>query len=448
MSQQLGLTLQEPRALTVTELNNKARSMLERNFESVRVEGEISNLKTVSGHTYFTLKDERSQLPAVLFRREASRLKFKLESGMEVTASGRLTVYPAYGRYQIVLDAVEPMGAGALHAAFEQLKARLQQEGLFDAQQKSPLPTVPSTIAVVTSPTGAVIRDICNVAYRRYPMAQILVIPTRVQGADSAVDIAGAIAKANEHIEEQNISTIIVARGGGSLEDLWGFNDERVARAVAASGVPVVSAVGHETDFTICDFVADHRAPTPSAAAELVFPIYSDLLALCTQPVVRSAKALRRSITGSRDRLRLLNRSLGDGQRIIREPAQRLVLQQERIQRAAGTIVSGGRQKLQQYEIRLRAQHPRVRLQHLRESMGVHKARIGTATAGRIQHERDLLVGAARRLDALSPLGVLDRGYSIVLGPKGKAIRKPSDVRTGDELDVRLRKGSVKAQVI
>ena len=261
--------------LTVTELTRQVQDILEATFDQLWVEGEISNLRRpASGHLYFTLKDEDSQIRAVLFRPVARALKFDLEDGMHIVCRARMNVYKPRGEYQLILDYAEPRGVGALQIAFEQLKAKLQAEGLFDAVHKKPIPYLPSRIGVVTSPSGAVIRDILNITKRRFPSVGILIAPVRVQGAEAPAEIVEALHHLNEM---PGIDVIIVARGGGSLEDLMAFNSEGVARAIFASRIPVISAVGHEIDFTIADFVADLRAPTPSAAAELVVPMRGEL---------------------------------------------------------------------------------------------------------------------------------------------------------------------------
>ena len=261
--------------LTVTELTRQVQDVLEATFDQLWVEGEISNLRRpASGHLYFTLKDEESQIRAVLFRPVARALKFDLEDGMHIVCRARMNVYKPRGEYQLILDYAEPRGVGALQIAFEQLKAKLQAEGLFDPVHKKPIPYLPSRIGVITSPSGAVIRDILNITKRRFPSVRILIAPVRVQGAEAPAEIVEALHHLNEM---PGIDVIIVARGGGSLEDLMAFNNEGVARAIFASRIPVISAVGHEIDFTIADFVADMRAPTPSAAAELVVPMRSDL---------------------------------------------------------------------------------------------------------------------------------------------------------------------------
>lgn len=299
--------------LTVTELTRQVQDALEATFDQLWVEGEISNLRRpASGHLYFTLKDEESQVRAVLFRPVARALKFDLEDGMHILCRARMNVYRPRGEYQLILDYAEPKGAGALQIAFEQLKARLQAEGLFDPAHKKPVPFLPSRIGVVTSPSGAVIRDILNITKRRFPSVGILIAPVRVQGAEAPAEIVEAIQHLNEI---PGIDVIIVARGGGSLEDLMAFNSEGVARAIFASRIPVISAVGHEIDFTIADFVADLRAPTPSAAAELVVPRRGDLVQQVRTLSARAAHAGERFLKIRRERLEKLAERVRDPRR-------------------------------------------------------------------------------------------------------------------------------------
>ncbi|MBQ9429426.1 MAG: exodeoxyribonuclease VII large subunit, partial [Clostridia bacterium] len=264
--------------MTVTQLNAYIKSKFDADvfFSGVLVKGEISNLtKHSSGHYYFTIKDETSAIKAVMFRGEVSKIKFDPENGMKIVAHGRVTVYPPSGQYQINCDYLEPDGIGALNLALEQLKKKLQAEGLFDAARKKPLPKIPTRVGVITSPTGAAVRDIINILGRRFPYAKMILFPALVQGESAAPSLIEGVRWFNRM---QNVDLLIIGRGGGSLEDLWAFNDEQLARTIAASTIPVISAVGHETDFTICDFVADRRAPTPSAAAELAVPEATELM--------------------------------------------------------------------------------------------------------------------------------------------------------------------------
>ncbi|MFB3919841.1 MAG: exodeoxyribonuclease VII large subunit [Candidatus Velamenicoccus archaeovorus] len=369
-----------PKILTISELTHDLKEVLENIFQEVWVEGEVSNLRSPgSGHSYFSLKDAQSTLRCVLFRNAAARLKCALADGMRVVASGRIGVYGRDGQYQLYVDTLQPKGTGALQMAFEQLKARLAQEGLFDEARKKPLPFLPGTIGVVTSPTGAVIRDILQVLERRFPRAHVVINPVRVQGEGSAEEIARAVEEFNAWGQ---LDVIILARGGGSLEDLWSFNEERVARAIAASGIPVVSAVGHETDYTIADFVADKRAPTPSAAAEMVMPVETELRERIDQLVKH------------------LWRSLVD-----------VVPQQ--------------------------SQH----IDDLCEEMR-------RALQNRFEAKKLEVDGFCRELEALNPLAILRRGYSVTMAEDGRtAIRRTDQLKTGDRLKTRLAKGEFLSRV-
>jgi exodeoxyribonuclease VII large subunit len=436
-----------PKPLSVSQLNQEARLMLERGFARVSVVGEVSGHKIVQGHHYFSLKDARSQLNAVLFAREAKGLTVKLADGMQVVATGRLTIYSQYGRYQIVLDKIALEGAGALAAAFEELKVRLLAEGLFDKARKRALPKLPRRVAVVTSPTGAVIRDIVQVATRRYPRANLLLVPTKVQGADAAPSIVRALRRVAEAAPRLGLDLVIVARGGGSLEDLWCFNEEVVARAIAASPIPVVSAVGHETDFTIADFVADVRAPTPSAAAELVFPVYQELLASLRDRRERCRRAMSRMLDTKRLRLRAARGELADARALVREQVQRLSHLGDRREQALRRTLMKRRLGLQDYERRLAALHPRTHLATVRARLREAERRMVLILRQRLARTRERLLGGEARLAALSPLGVLERGYAIVLGPDGHAVRAAREVRPGDAVQVRLHEGGIGAEV-
>jgi len=450
--------------LTVSQVNQRAKNALERQLGRVAVIGEISQPKLSSGHLWFALKDNASQLPCVMFRRDLSRLKFQLEHGMEVVATGRLTVYGAYGRYQMVVDSAEPRGQGALQAAYEQLKTKLQHEGLFEQGRKRALPALPGRVAVVTSPTGAVIRDIINVSTRRFPQAQILVIPARVQGPDSAGSILEGIKKASLGAQKLGLSALIVGRGGGSLEDLWGFNDERVARAIVDCPIPVVSAVGHETDFTIADFVADVRAPTPSAAAELIFPQRSELTQRLSSPVQRARLSVKRSLNHRRQTLRMFEAKLGDGRSLLREAMQRLAYARDGLPAVLRADLNRRAKRLNALTMRLRAHDPKISLSRTRTSLVASSSKIEPALrrrlafertrienlesrlqqsmGRRVEQDRMRLALAGRRLDALSPLSILDRGYAIALNASGEAVKDAESLQHGDKLSLRLAHGT------
>jgi exodeoxyribonuclease VII large subunit len=432
--------------LTVTELTRQVQDVLEATFDQLWVEGEVSNLRRpASGHLYFTLKDEESQVRAVLFRPAVRLLKFDLEDGMHILCRARMNVYRPRGEYQLILDYAEPRGAGALQIAFEQLKAKLQAEGLFDTVHKKPLPFLPERIGVVTSPSGAVIRDILNVTKRRFPSVGILIAPVRVQGAEAPAEIVEALHHLNEI---PGIDVIIVARGGGSLEDLMAFNDEGVARSIFASRVPVVSAVGHEIDFTIADFVADVRAPTPSAAAELVVPSRSDLRQQLRALNARVARAGGRFLNLRRERLEKLAER-------VRDPRRRLVdlrlALDDRFNGLTATLVRrvrADRERLRHFETHLQYLSPAVRLEPLTFVLENMRKSMITGIFRQVESLRARLAGHAALLESLSPLSVLARGYAIARTiPEAKIIRDARDLSTGDPVGINVAKGRFNAVV-
>lgn len=383
--------------ITVTQLTSQIKNLLEGAFPDVWVAGEISNLTVPqSGHAYFTLKDEQSQIRAVLFRSSQRFLKFTLQHGIQVICRGRVSVYEPRGEYQLIVDYIEPKGVGALQLAFEQLKAKLEKEGLFALDRKKTLPLLPRRIGIVTSPTGAAIRDILRIIKRRHPRMHLLLYPVPVQGPEAAPAIAEAIRCFNR---EQNVDVMIVGRGGGSLEDLWAFNEEAVARAIYASQVPVISAVGHETDYTIADFVADLRAPTPSAAAELVVQSeesFREHLSSLESGLVRS---IRRQLDLARASLREYTRSLGDPRRMLEQYAQH-------VDGLTGRLATGLRHQLRK--------------------------------------DRALLASLTSGLDHLNPLAILSRGYSVTKKlPSGTILKDAADVAPGDTISTRLHQGEI-----
>jgi len=410
--------------LSVSELTRRLQEVLEDRFPAVWVEGEISNYRLYgSGHAYFTLKDAESQIRAVLFRNRGRRIRFEPADGLHVMAFGSIEVYPQRGEYQLVIELLEPKGLGALQLAFDQLKTRLQAEGLFDQARKRELPRFPRKIGVVTSPSGAAIRDILRVIGRRFGDLHIVIAPARVQGDGAAEEIAQGLRDLNAL---GGVDVIIVGRGGGSLEDLWAFNEEIVARAIAASKVPVVSAVGHEVDYTIADFVADLRAPTPSAAAELV---------------VREKQAVVDTLAQLRARLeRLALRPLRDLERRVDELAARLRREmRNELGRANHRVTLATRA--------LRASDPVARVARDRHRLDSLQARMITLLHRRRDRARYALQTAVGRLDSLSPLAVLGRGYSLTRTPAGDIVHSPAQVRVGDVIRVLLQRGSLDARV-
>lgn len=394
-----------PSAVSVSELNTFIKMLLESapTLNDVYVKGEISNFKNhiSSGHFYFSLKDKDSQIKAVMFRSSASKMKFVPENGMMVVAHGRVASYVRDGQYQLYADSMEPDGVGALYVAFEQLKQRLAAQGVFAPEKKKPLPKIPQTIGVITSPTGAAVRDIINIATRRFPFAKIVVYPALVQGENAASSLISGIRYFND---TGSADVIIIGRGGGSIEDLWAFNDENLAKTVCASEIPVISAVGHETDFTICDFAADLRAPTPSAAAELAVPDTAELKHKINNIISRESAVLLQMLSAKRETLARYEKSryLSSPGYMIDDRRMTLVLSSERLMTSAA---------------------------HVNEIK---------------KHALSALSG---KLEALSPLAVLSRGYGVVSSEEGKVIKEIADVSVGDKITVKVRDGEIYAGV-
>lgn len=430
--------------LTVSQLNARARSLLEEVFPRVWVEGELSNLaRPSSGHLYFTLKDSGAQVRCALFRQNAARIRLDLRDGLLVQARGRVSLYEGRGDYQMIIDNLEPAGDGALRQAFEALKAKLQGEGLFAAERKRPLPSHPTRIGVITSPSGAAVRDIISVFGRRAPFIELVISPTAVQGREAAPQIVRALERA----DRAGFDALILARGGGSLEDLWPFNEEMVARAVAACQTPIISAVGHETDVSISDFVADLRAPTPSAAAELLSPDTQAMLAQLQRNHRQLQQCMKVRLTNERLRLDSLRRRL-------RHPGERLAQQSQhldeldmRLQRAWGHRLEQRQQQLVNLRGRLQHQHPERLSRVLHERLEQLRQRLPRAMNQHLQQRRQRLESAAQGLHLISPLATLGRGYSILLDQQGKAIRSQQDTKPGQQLQARLAEGQLALRV-
>jgi exodeoxyribonuclease VII large subunit len=437
--------------LSVSALNDRIKALLEEGFALVWVEGEVSNLRRpASGHVYFTLKDAKSQIRAVIFRipfgRAGSRAAgFELEDGMSIVCRARLTVYPPRGEYQIIIDSVEPKGLGALQKAFEQLKARLDAEGLFDQSRKKPLPFLPSRIGVVTSPTGAVIRDILTVTRRRFPSVNILIAPVRVQGTEAPAEIIQAL---DDLQIVQGVDVIILARGGGSLEDLAPFNTEGVARAIARSQIPVISAIGHETDFTIADFTADLRAATPSAAAELAVPSRSELMETLETLHLRLIRCRRREAGRLRERVAELSERLRDPKRRLNDIRIALDDNIDRMRMTLSHLREVRRQELINLIVRLEHRNPRSRIVQRFQDIDNLGKKLRAARERQDQQWKNRLRSSMALLDSLSPLSILNRGYSITRRlPDGLILRNASEVLTGQEVDIRLSAGNLHAKI-
>lgn len=441
-----GHNLALPLLLSVSDVTRLIRDSLEEQFQDVWIEGEISNLRAPSsGHLYFTLKDNQSQLRGVLFRSGALRLRFALQEGLAVIARGRISVYEPRGEYQLIVDSLDPKGVGAFQLAFEQLKERLSQEGLFDEARKRRLPSFPRTVGVVTSLTGAAIRDIVAVLRRRCPIVNILIAPVPVQGDGAGASIAEAICALSDMPQ---VEVLIVGRGGGASEDLWAFNEEAVVRAIARSRVPVVSAVGHEIDVTLSDFAADHRAPTPSAAAEAVVPVLADIIDRLDELAQRLRRIVETMLQMQRHRFERSVSVLGETRYRIQAQAQRLDELQDGLTRALTEQLTVLQRELMERRHLLLAQGPRNRIQQSLVVIPQLCKRLEQEARRGLISRRQAVVMQMAALDALSPLGILQRGFSIVQTvSNGRVLRRASDVAVGESVQVRLAEGQLVCQV-
>lgn len=434
-----------PRALTVTELNHQVRHLLEASFMQAWVEGELSSFsRPSSGHWYFTLKDNRCQVRCAMFRGFNQRIRTLPKEGDQVRIRGKVSLYENRGDYQIIAEHIEPAGLGALQQAFEALKQKLQQEGLFDEGRKKPIPALPRHIGVVTSPTGAAIHDILTVLRRRFPAVGVTLYPAVVQGQAAAADIVQAIERAQAH---GRADVLIVGRGGGSLEDLWCFNEETVARAIASCTIPTVSAVGHEVDFTIADFVADLRAPTPSAAAEKLVPDQRDWLNQLTSQQSRIQQSMRRLLQRSGLALSQLSGRLRDPRRELLDRAQRLDELEMRLKNSRRHWLDGARQTLDNADKRLKLQSPRRQLDRHQEQLQRLSDQLQQATRRRFRLWQDSLAHQGQALHLVSPLATLSRGYAIVQTPDQSVVHDAAELAPNDQIRARLGRGSVEATV-
>ncbi len=421
------------------------RSSIEEQFSDIWLEGELSNIRAPgSGHIYCTLKDKTSQIRAVLFRSSALKLCFALQEGMQVIVRGRLTVYELRGEYQIVLDTVEPKGVGALQLAFEQLKERLAAEGLFDQDRKKLIPVFPQTVGVVTSLTGAAIRDILAVLRRRWPRLHVLIAPVQVQGESAGRQIADALATLNDW---GSVDVIIVGRGGGSLEDLWSFNEEIVVRAIAASHVPVVSAVGHEIDVTLADFVADLRAPTPSAAAERVVPVLAEIVERVRELTLRTGQMMLRHCAFERQRLDAGIRGVTEVRFRLQDAAQRTDDMMDRLCELLQHLLTAGRERVHEAQRDLSGLNPILAIKQGLATVPQFSKRLEGQMGGILVQHRHRVHALLAQLNTLSPLAVLGRGYSILQTvPAGQILHRASDVEVGQELEAQLASGRLRCR--
>jgi len=433
---------------SVSRLNRETRFLLQECFGSLWIEGEISNLSApASGHLYFTLKDAEAQVRCALFRPQARSLRYKPRNGAQVLVKAQVGLYEPRGDFQLVVETIEAAGDGALLRAFEALKHQLAAEGLFDAAHKKPIPALPRGIGVVTSPTGAALRDVLTVLQRRFPAIPVIVFPTQVQGAEAQHAIAGALARADRL---KLCDVLILARGGGALEDLWAFNEETVARAIHACATPIIAGIGHETDFTIADFVADHRAPTPSAAAEAASPDRADWL----ERFQRLEARLRRGggiVLERRERTRaFLAARLArvHPEQRLRTQSQRLDALAARLQRALSRHLAQARHHLDRQTARLLRHDPTARLDHFAAAYPRLETRLATTLRRILENRRQRCAAAAQRLGTLSPLATLARGYAIAYRPAtGHLLRSAAEARPGEKLDLRLGEGVLEVRV-
>jgi exodeoxyribonuclease VII large subunit len=447
MSQLTFNLMPERRAWTVSELTGKIRDVLAKNFTNIYVQGEISNCREAqSGHIYFTLKDDRSQVRCVFFKQQQRGIKFRPEDGLQMTVRGSISVYEARGEYQIYVESLEPIGLGALQLAFEQLKKRLGAEGLFDPARKKPLPMLPSRIGVITSPRGAAVRDVVRILTRRFPNVHLTVYPVRVQGEEAAGEIVKALKYFNA---KKMVDVLILARGGGSLEDLWAFNEEIVARAIAASEIPVISGVGHETDFTIADFVADVRASTPSAAAELVVQTRREF--------DKHIGDLRETLAGLiRYRLLELSRRVHElsARRGFRRPLDLLRQQRQRADEMTSRLALGLRARLEQSRKRFTAAHLhivkfdfRVKISAFRLRLEKRVADLSVRIERQLRAKRERVEKLFLQLNERSPLKILERGYAIATDANGIVLRDTAQIQIGDSVALQLHRGKLSTEV-
>jgi len=437
----------EREVYSVSRLNREVRVLLERGFGSLWLEAEISNFaRPSSGHWYFSLKDATAQVRCAMFRQRNMLCAFTARDGQKVLVRARIGLYEPRGEYQLIVDHMEDAGLGALKRQFEELSAKLAAEGLFAAERKRPLPGLPKRIGIVTSPTGAAVRDILHVLARRFPAAAVLVYPVPVQGAQAAAEIIAALQTAGRRAE---CDVLILARGGGSLEDLWAFNDERLARAIVASPIPVITGIGHEIDFTIADFAADVRAPTPSAAAELVVPDVEEWRNAFAQLGARLQRGLRRRLAEHGERLRWLS-----GRATLASPVARLSARAQRLDELEQCLVRAVRRRLEGHRERLRWLTGRAALVSPANRLGQQRLRLDNleqqlnrAMRLAMDSRRKKLLPLTRTLNAVSPLATLDRGYAIVSTEGGEILRNAADAKPGTVIDARLAQGRIRARV-
>lgn len=432
---------QQSEIYSVSELNAEIKDLIESSYPSIWIEGEISNIaRPASGHIYFSLKDESAQIRCAMFRMSNRQLKFKPENGTQVLARARVSLYEARGDYQLIVDYMEEAGDGLLRKKFEALKLKLSEEGLFDVGHKKEIPALPAQIGIVTSPSGAAVRDILSVLRRRFPSIPVIIYPIPVQGDDAPPAIVKMLAKANQRNE---CDVLILSRGGGSLEDLWAFNDEKVARAIFKSTIPIVCGVGHEIDFTIADFVADIRAPTPSAAAELVSPNRDDWINAISQMGNRFIKLMARKLSTSAQQVTWLQKRIVHPQQRIERIAQRMDELDQRLQHVFKIRQQHHYSRLATLNTRLQQRNPAHRIEKLLLQHSALRARLGQLMQRKLEQSQNRVNNISRALDAVSPLATLGRGYAIVKTSDGKIVKDSQAVKTGEEITTTLEKGVI-----
>lgn len=431
--------------ISVSELNRQARTLLERSFLTILVEGEISNFaRPSSGHWYFTLKDSKAQVRCAMFKNRNFHLSTPPKNGDRVVVKAKVSLYEGRGEYQLICEHLEPAGSGALQIAFDQLKAKFQKEGLFDTNHKKPLPKQPTHLGIVTSPTGAAVHDILTVLKRRFPGLPVTIYPTAVQGEDAPEQICRSIILAEAH---QKCDILIVGRGGGSLEDLWAFNDERVARTLFDCEIPVISAVGHEVDVVISDFIADFRAPTPSAAAELISPDQHQLKLRVNQLQDRLMRLMNQRIEKAETQVRHLKQRLRHPGQKLREQAQRLDNLELRLHKNIKLIVSAKAQKNSELSSRLKSQSPTQLLERQKDRTTNLHARLTQATLTLLKQNKLKLAALMHQLNTVSPLATLERGYAIVKDEQGNILMDTAHASVGDQVETQLRQGRIHSRI-
>ncbi|GGE53868.1 exodeoxyribonuclease VII large subunit [Priestia taiwanensis] len=441
--------MDEKRYLTVTALTKymKAKIERDRHLQSLLLKGEISNFKYHSrGHMYFTLKDENARIAAVMFAGYNRGIGFVPEDGMKVLVQGEVSLYEPAGSYQLYVKEMQPDGIGNLHLAYEQLKRKLEGEGLFSPLYKQEIPKYPTTIGVITSPTGAAVRDVLTTIERRYPVAKVVVIPTLVQGGFAAPSIVQSIQKANERGE---FDVLIVGRGGGSIEELWAFNEEIVARAIADSKIPIISAVGHETDFTIADFVADLRAPTPTAAAEMAVPSIGDVLERIEQRTLRLQRAMNEKLQEGKNRLKQAEQSYAFRypKQLYEQKEQQLDRLLEDLTKAINHVYDQKKKMYEQHALRLDKHHPHQQVEHMKSRFANLEKNLQQEVHKILEKKQQQFSSAVSRLEVLNPLHIMNRGYSVAYNEEGSVVKSVKDIRLGESLKVQMQDGHVDCHV-